>query len=730
MNSQKNLDKKFQFNDFVKRIGNQVNVANLQLNIKDFKSYNDLAKEENKPFQPIRPRIALIRADKQSRKKIEQRYKAKIHEVQKKPYQIVFNPEQEKENRQDKEEWMLDLQEIYDKIHEELTKIIKSQQSNQAILNPEQQKKFKEVLGHQMEETEAMMSRLQMPDKKSLQSTREGLLIAKQFRQSLKDLYSIMECVQITQIQKLFAQDFDFLKKLRQLRSKQLLKEIKNSTERLEKVRIGNSLDHLLQKQKSNYEKQKLAERSKILNEYLKLRKKYPYDDDIKFEELQYFKNDNERSMEIQQILSDFEKAENEIKQKYIEKEQQEKQDLKASQQDLKQKPNKQDQQKYLKMDQEIVQKNEFALTAARFDNQRQKVEQIVEKVNNIQGAHVDFDHKYKNINRYFEERKQLSQLYLGGTRLQKFLKDFDEKCKLFDSNQNSKKIENLERAKSMDSINFFDIDFNQEIEPINSPTQNIAPTQQKKENTLQKVMKINQEIQMKLMEEEHEDKMNQIKRLGVEQNQNYWDQLLEQSNKHKNQKNKLKIQPKAQTSHGARPAKRDSNLLSNLDFKEKTEQKIQSTKSLSHFYLTEPLLIQEKERQMWLEKQQRLILNAHHKNPILNIAFQQNKQLKYNQQNNFSTVPVNNMNFLVRREQAKTSEVKYRSQIQQDRQQQQPNKNNDDNFRNTFFQNFYLFQDSTTTTPHSFLSNTNYTIRYPSTANQKERPNKWVQNP
>lgn len=50
MNSNKFKDIKFQFNDFVKRIGNQINVANLELNRNEFKSYKDLAKEENKPF--------------------------------------------------------------------------------------------------------------------------------------------------------------------------------------------------------------------------------------------------------------------------------------------------------------------------------------------------------------------------------------------------------------------------------------------------------------------------------------------------------------------------------------------------------------------------------------------------------------------------------------------------------------------------------------------------------
>jgi len=33
-----------------------------------------------------------------------------------------------------------------------------------------------------------------------------------------------------------------------------------------------------------------------------------------------------------------------------------------------------------------------------------------------------------------------------------------------------------------------------------------------------------------------------------------------------------------------------------------------------------------EKDRQIWLEKQQRLILNAHPKNPTLKIAFSDNK--------------------------------------------------------------------------------------------------------
>lgn len=47
------------------------------------------------------------------------------------------NPEKEKAFREEKEEWMLDLQEIYDKIHEELQRLIKNLQPTER-LSPDQ----------------------------------------------------------------------------------------------------------------------------------------------------------------------------------------------------------------------------------------------------------------------------------------------------------------------------------------------------------------------------------------------------------------------------------------------------------------------------------------------------------------------------------------------------------------------------------------------------------------
>lgn len=83
---------------------------------------------ENVPFQPMRPRDAPIRMNIESRRKLESRFRAKISPLSKQASSIGFtiNPEKERVIREEKEEWMLDLQEIYDKIHEELAKLIKT----------------------------------------------------------------------------------------------------------------------------------------------------------------------------------------------------------------------------------------------------------------------------------------------------------------------------------------------------------------------------------------------------------------------------------------------------------------------------------------------------------------------------------------------------------------------------------------------------------------------------
>lgn len=49
-----------------------------------------------------------------------------------------------------------------------------------------------------MKETEAMMERLQSGGDDKKGASREGLILAKQFRSSLKELYSLMETVAVT----------------------------------------------------------------------------------------------------------------------------------------------------------------------------------------------------------------------------------------------------------------------------------------------------------------------------------------------------------------------------------------------------------------------------------------------------------------------------------------------------------------------------------------------------
>jgi len=59
----------------------------------------------------MRPRAAPIRMGIESRKKIEQRFKAKIRNGSKMHSSVLMpiNPEKEKASRDEKEEWMLDL---------------------------------------------------------------------------------------------------------------------------------------------------------------------------------------------------------------------------------------------------------------------------------------------------------------------------------------------------------------------------------------------------------------------------------------------------------------------------------------------------------------------------------------------------------------------------------------------------------------------------------------------
>ena len=129
-------------------------------------------------------------------------------------------------------------------------------------------------------------------------------------------------------------------------------------------------------------------------------------------------------------------------------------------------------------------------------------------------GNNFDFEKKYANLMTYFHERFKLANIQLGDEQINEFLR----------ANELLMQDRIVSQGNAFITTSDPEKEYLKELDPKNFVNE---PELEENQNTLKKILKVNQDIKRQLMIEDHQINLQAINDFKIQQKQNHWDNDL-----------------------------------------------------------------------------------------------------------------------------------------------------------------------------------------------------------
>ncbi|CAD8132217.1 unnamed protein product [Paramecium octaurelia] len=200
-------------------------------------------------------------------------------------------------------------------------------------------------------------------------------------------------------------------------------------------------------------------------------------------------------------------------------------------------------------------QKEKYQVISKEFDKgfQKQKVkcESIVKSSYKPVKGDLDFTNKYQDsyFKNYFREKFKLANYFLGDQLIKLFLHENQKYVnKVLNKNSNSSQQNSFNEKKI----------YNKELDPKNFIQQDDLESNGK---ALQKILKINEEIQKELLQDEHQRNIEEMNKIEIQKKQEHWEKVLQQDDHRKSTPNLMKKTSQVQLKKSQTVEKKTINI-------------------------------------------------------------------------------------------------------------------------------------------------------------------------